>query len=96
MNITDEYILEVFKIAKEVFCNGIYVPVKDWHPCGWDFISFEDIDLVDGDIFNYIFEHPDISNGIYDYHPYENMTLRGILTETKCRFTFEISGTDEF
>lgn len=88
---TDEQIIEIYKAAKEVFCNGIYVPVKDWHLCGWDFISFE---YCDDGILDWIFEDGDISNGIYSFHPYENMTLKQILNETNGKFAFEIGMID--
>ena len=60
------------------------------HPCCWDFISFENIEYTDcmskaeakdydWSVYNYTFDSNDISNGVYDRHPFENYTLKEIL-----------------
>jgi hypothetical protein len=91
-NFTDEQALEIFKTAKEVFCNGLYVKVKGAHPCEWDFISFEYCD--DDDIKDWLFWGDDISGGIYDNHPYNRMTLKEILQQAEGKYAFEIGQTD--
>jgi hypothetical protein len=83
----DNIATEIVKCAKEIFCNGIYVPCNE-HPCGWDFISFENLEIEDA--YDYIFDRYDISNCIYDDHPYAGLTLIDILEETKGRYAFEI------
>lgn len=90
LELTDDILLEIIRVAKEVFCGGIYVPC-DMHPCGWDFIDFNMIELDDEeeDPLEYQFELCDISSVIYDEHPYEDMTLREILEETDMKFEFE-------
>ena len=80
---------EIVKCAKKVFCDGIYVPANE-HPCGWDFISFESLELA-SDVDFYCFEDSDISNGIYGFHPYTGLTLAEILQKTKNVYEFEIS-----
>jgi len=88
---TGNELMEIIKCAKEIFCQGIYVPCNE-HPCGWDFISFEYLDIED--ILTYQFEGYDISNGIYDSHPFIGLTLEEILKETNERFAFEIGQID--
>lgn len=85
-------LLDIIRAAKECFCDGIYIPVKDQHPCGWDFISFHYIDVNDSDDeqLGYLFTLEDISGGIYDCHDYEDCTLDEILDKTKCKYAFEI------
>lgn len=87
IELTDEVLIEIVQVAKETFCNGIYVPC-DEHPCGWDFISFDYIEDYE-EILEYEFEDSDISDNIYCNHPYDGKTLKEILTETKCQFNFE-------
>lgn len=91
----DSVLLEIYDAAMNVFCKGIYVPC-DRHPCGWDFISFEWIDnnTYEDSIFCYSFDIGDISDGTYDIHPYERMTLKEILKETKGDYCFEIGQID--
>jgi len=84
-------LMEIVKCAKEIFCQGVYVPCNE-HPCGWDFISFEYLDVEDA--ITYQFEGYDISNGIYDEHPFVGMTLDEILTETNGKYVFEIGQID--
>ena len=95
--LSDEYLEEVYKASK-FFHIGIYVNYKNAkgikrdliHPCGWDFISFENIEDTDcmskaeakdydWSVYNYTFDSNDISNGVYDRHPFENYTLKEIL-----------------
>jgi hypothetical protein len=78
--INKKYARNVFEVAKEVFGGGIIVK-SDVHPCGWDFISFEDYDNYDMIEENCGFVINDISNAIYDYHPFEGKTLLDILEE---------------
>jgi len=88
-------IRDVISAAKEIFCNGIYIP-SDYHPCGWDFISFEDIDKDEEGNYDvgYIFKIYDISGGNYDIHDYTDCTLQEILEKTDGKFSFERSGID--
>lgn len=95
--LSDEFLEEMVKIST-LFGGGIYInynyteSVKDYyiHPCGWDFLSFEGIDIdderskeeaqdYDCSVFNYIFETEDFSNGIYEKHPFDGYTLKEIL-----------------
>lgn len=87
MEITDELLVEIVKVAKETFCNGLYVPCEK-HPCGWDFISFDDIEEYE-EILEYKFEISDITNNIYYDHDFEDKTLKEILTITEYQFNFE-------
>jgi hypothetical protein len=86
---------EIIKCAKKVFCNGIYVP-SNYHPCGWDFISFDNIDELSQGKYdaNYIFNNYDICQGVYDEHEYEDCTLRDILEQTNGKMAFELSTID--
>lgn len=59
---------EIWKCMKEVFCNGLYV-ISDQHPCGWDFIVFDNVEIQDPiSICN-------ISNGNYESHPLKDLIL---------------------
>lgn len=87
LTLTDELLINIVEVAKESFCDGIYVPC-DEHPCGWDFISFDDIEDSE-EVLEYEFTDINISNGIYAFHKFENKTLKEILTETECKFNFE-------
>lgn len=81
-------ILDIVACAKEVFCDGIYVP-SDMHPCGWDFISFENIEMED-DILDYKFSDSDVSNGNYAFCDFDECTLEEILEKTNGKYAFEI------
>lgn len=87
IKIDDDILVEIVRVAKEVFGNFIFVP-SDEHPCGWDTLSFDEIEEYD-EILEYKFDHHDISNGCYSNHEYEGKTLREILVETKNKFEFE-------
>ena len=90
---TDEKVLQIYNSAIKYFCNGLYVK-SDKHPCGWDYISFEDIDQDDEeyDVFNYIFSLADINDYIYDDHDFDGKTLKEILESIGDNWAFEISG----
>jgi len=81
-----EYMEQVYIGAKEIFCNGIYVK-SEGHPCGWDFISFEDMECSD-DVECMPIEAYSISNG-YGSEIYQGMTLLEILQECHGRVAFE-------
>ena len=88
---SDEFVNEMYLAAVESFCGGIFVNYGradkdivisyDIHPCGWDFVSFENIDndYKDECVYNYLFQVEDFSNGIYSQHPLEGKTLKEIL-----------------
>lgn len=90
IELTNEIIKEIVRVANEVFGGGIYVPCEH-HISGYDFLDFNMIDSFDEEYneLNYVFDLNDISNGIYNNHPYENKTLNEILKITKCKFEFE-------
>lgn len=84
---SNEFLKEVYESSK-FFGEGIYVyyhktDIKSYeiHPCGWDFISFENIDNDEKDycVYNYMFGLEDITNGLYSCHPLEGLTLKEIL-----------------
>lgn len=85
----DEIIKDIYDCAMTVFGHGIVVP-SDNHPCGWDWLDFE---CVCGE--EYIVDHRfsafEISNGAYEDHKYEGMTLKEILEITGGKFLFEIN-----
>ena len=87
VELTDELLIEIVKVAREVYGDRIYVPCEK-HPCGWDFISFDDIEEYE-EILEYKFEIYDISDNIYHDHDFEDKTLKEILTITKNQFNFE-------
>lgn len=90
-----QYIEDIYKSAKEIFCNGIYVK-SDAHKCGWDFISFEDMECSD-DAFEQPIGISEISGGNYGYHDYEDMTLEDIIATVGIHgWCFEISGVDRW
>lgn len=92
-DISKEYIEEIYIGAKEIFCDGIYVK-SDAHPCGWDFISFEDFETSD-DLFEQPFGIHYINNGRYDYHEFEDKTVEDIIKKVGANgWCFEISGVD--
>jgi len=89
--IDKEYAREVFNAAKEIFCDGIYVKCLMSHPCGWDFIDFS---YMEDWGYDEIITTEQISDGIYNSHEYEDLTLLEILKEVgKDGWCFEISGT---
>lgn len=93
-NFDRAYIEDIYKGAKEVFCNGIYVK-SSAHPCGWDFISFEGLDFP-SDAFDEPIGIYAISGGNYDTHDFADMTLEDIISTVGIHgWCFEISGVDE-
>lgn len=85
---SDEIIKAIYDCAMNVYCHGIAVPSNN-HPCGWDWLDFEYID--EDNILEHEFSLSDISNGVYDEHDYESLTLKEILIETEGRFLFELN-----
>lgn len=93
MDFNDDKVVEqVYSCAKEVYGSGIAVPIEDWHPCGWEWIDFSDIDEsdVDFDLKHYKFKCHNISNG-FGSDEYEELTLKEILLKTKGKFAFEVN-----
>lgn len=91
--IDEEYIKQVFVGAKDFFCDGIYVK-SDAHPCGWDFISFEDFECS-ADLSEQPIECSVISGGCYDYHDYEGMSVEAVIKKVGTTgWCFELSGVD--
>lgn len=90
-NIKDELVLELIKVSKEVFGGYIYIYADHHHHSGYDILNFENIDedVYDLENLEYKFELCDISDGIYDFHPYEGLTLKEILVKANGRFSFE-------
>lgn len=90
-----EYVEQIFINARDIFCNGIYIK-SDMHPCGWDFINFEDTDLeTSEDVMDIPIEINAFSRGSYSYHDLEYKTLFEIIQEVGMSgWCFEISGTD--
>lgn len=82
----DETIKDVYSCANEVFGGGIAVPSEDGHPCGWDWLEFEEVE----DILTHTFEGYEISSG-YGSEEYLNLTLRDILKITNGKFAFEVN-----
>ena len=77
----DDILEEIYDAAMNVFCHGIYIK-SNKHPCGWDFIDFECIS-EDESILKYKFDVNDISDGCYNEHIYEGLTLKEILINEK-------------
>lgn len=89
---TDNKVLEdIYNCAMEVFCHGIYVK-SDKHPCGWDFLNFQDIDKEE--ILEYMFDLDDICEGCYSEHEFEGLTLKEILIKAEGHFCFEVQDID--
>ena len=86
---SDEIIEGIYDYAMNVYCHGIAVP-SDVHPCGWGWLDFEGI-IDENEILEYKFSLSDISNGIYEEHDYEFLTLKEILIKTEGRFLFELN-----
>lgn len=90
---SEQFLSELFESAKEYFCNGIYV-LSDQHPCGWDFISFENFE-AESDLWKEPILDSDISNGCYILSNFENMTVQDVMNEVGPEgWCFEISGVD--
>jgi len=81
-----EVLQQIYIGAMEVFGGVIVVP-SEYHPCGWDWIDFSNVE----DILTHNFDICEISKGIYDDHAYADLTLKEILVLTKGRFLFEIN-----
>lgn len=77
---------EVWDCMKKVFCNGLYV-VSDQHPCGWDFIAFDTVEIQDPISLS------NISHGNYDSHPLEGLTFIEMLERVE-KFWFEVGHID--
>ncbi len=88
----NEILEEIYDCAMNVFCHGIYVK-SDKHPCGWDFLDFEYISENES-ILEYKFGVSDISNGCYEDHIYEGLTLKEILIIAEGKFCFEFQDID--
>lgn len=93
-DINNDYIEGIYRGAKEVFCNGIYVR-SDNHPCGWDFISFEDFESP-SDMFEHPLENYEVSGGCYDCSTFEGMTIEEVIKDMTgtSGWCFELSGVD--
>lgn len=92
-DICDGYINDMYKLAKEHFCDGIYVKA-DSHPCGWDFISFERMECSN-DMFYMETDIDVISGGNYISHEFEGKTVEQIIKEVGMNgWCFEIIGVD--
>lgn len=93
-NIDREYIEDIYKGAKEVFCNGIYVK-SGQHPCGWDFVGFDDLECSE-DMFSMQIECDAISGGCYHYSELEGLTVEEIVKKVGTKgWCFELSGVDD-
>lgn len=94
LEITEDILKEIVRVSREVFGRCILIPC-DHHISGYDFINLDAIELepLDGEeeysVLKYKFEGSDITDGIYDSHPYEGLTLEEVLCKTKKRFRFE-------
>ena len=89
---SDEVIQDIYDCAMDVFCQGIAVP-SELHPCGWAWISFEDIDIDEEDnILIHTFYCSEI-NGGWGEDDLEGLTLKQILEKIEGRFLFEINTT---
>jgi len=87
--ITEKFVKDVYNVAQSI-ADGIYVP-SNAHPCGWDFISFEDIDewsVAEEPISYYC-----ISNG-YGSEDYGDCTLLEILKKVHGQVAFELNQID--
>lgn len=82
----DSIIVDIYNCAKEVYGGGIAVPVDGGHPCGWEWLDFEDVD----DILTHNFEDYEISNGCGN-GDYTDKTLKEILKSTNGQFAFEVN-----
>jgi hypothetical protein len=87
--ITEEFAKDVYNGAQSI-ADGIYVP-SNAHPCGWDFISFEDVNewsVAEEPILYYC-----ISNG-YGSVDYDGHTLLEILKKVHGQVAFELNKID--
>lgn len=82
----DKTILDIYNCANEVYGGGIAVPVDGGHPCGWEWLDFEDVE----DILKHEFEDYEISNGCSN-GDYTDRTLKEILKTTNGKFAFEVN-----
>lgn len=91
--ITVGFAEQVWKGA-QLFVNGVYVPTAEGegHPCGWDFISFEGLE-VSGDVENEPIEDYNISSG-HGSDSYNDKTLFEILQKCHGMIAFEIDQID--
>lgn len=80
-------ISDIYNCANEVYGGGIAVPVDGGgHPCGWEWLDFEDVD----NILEHEFEDYEISNGCSN-GDYTDRTLKEILKMTNGKFAFEVN-----
>lgn len=91
--ITVDFAEQIWKGAQS-FANGVYVPTAkgEGHPCGWDFISFEGLE-VSTDVESVPIEDYNISKG-YGSESYQDKTLFEILQECNGVIAFEMSQID--
>ena len=73
--VNETYVWDLLEVSKEEFGGNIYVKCNE-HPCGWDSININYTE----DIFDEI-DITDISNGIYDSHPFADKTLFDVIVE---------------
>ena len=96
LNFDDNKIIEdIYKCAKEVYGNGIAVPVENGHPCGWEWLNFKNLGgAIDDDGYSaleiWMFEDEDISNGC-GTDCYYGLTLKEVLKKTNGKFAFEVN-----
>lgn len=85
----DKTILDIYNYANEVYSGGIAVPVDGGHPCGWDWLDFDNVE----NILEHEFRKCEISNGCNNGE-YVDRTLKEILTLTSRRFAFEVNANN--
>lgn len=89
-NLTDDELLQnIFEVAKEVFCNGIYIATNN-HECGWDFLSFEylsDWTELKSTKIGYI--GYEVNDGKYYLSDERDKYLIDVLKENGWKFEFE-------
>lgn len=90
---SEEFLENMFDAAKNTFCDGIYV-LSDQHPCGWDFISFENFE-VESDLWEQPIDSTDVSGGCYSFSDFEDSTVQMVLDKVgEEGWCFEKSGVD--
>jgi hypothetical protein len=85
----DEILQQIFIGAREIFCGGIYIATCN-HKCGWDFLSFEDLDTWE-DLKNLKIGYNgyELNDGHYNKPHEDGRFLIDVLDKNGWKFEFE-------
>ncbi len=74
MPVSEKLVQNILEVCQAEVEGNLYVKCSE-HPCGWDLIDISYLEDI-----HELIENSEISNGVYDSHPYADKTLFEIIT----------------